>query len=252
VSTYRLVLITTSLISSVGLTHIGGCAAGSDPEDGAPAAASVETPAPELADELRRVLASYAAALQSGDLAAVEGLLSAELRARIAERGPGADFAANLRSFVDLEARKLARGTAAAKRSREPFTAGPARVVADGSVASLELVVGGEPLAKPFYFVDEQGAYKLTIVPPAGELFSSTNTYQVKNNDFVERSFSCQGASATVAPTGQLQAKCKDTCSGFFDGTRFTVNGASVDCDYNSWGIDMYITNNYPVCGDPC
>lgn len=208
--------------------------------------------APALQDELHRVLVSYAAALQSGDVAAVEELLSTELRARIAERGPGADFAANLRSFVDREGRKLARGTPAMRRSREPFSAGAARVLADGSIASLEVAIDGEPLARPFYFVQEQDGYKLNIVAPAATLFSNTNAYQIKNNDFVERSFSCQGAAATIAPTGQMQAECQDTCWGFFDGTRFTVNGSSVDCDYNSWGIDMYIMSNYAVCSDPC
>jgi hypothetical protein len=123
-------------------------------------------------------------------------------------------------------------------------------MLADGS-ATLEVAIAGARSGKPFHFVEEEGGYKLDLVRPDAALAGS-NTYQIKNNDFVERSFSCRGASGTIAPTGQLQGKCSDTCSGFFDGTRFTVNGTSVDCDYNSWGIDMYINNNYPVCGDPC
>jgi hypothetical protein len=236
---------------------IGDCAAGWQQEQGPLGALSCElglsirAAEPALKDELRQALGSYAQALQRGDAAAVEKLISTEMRARIDERGPGTDFRASLQSFVASEQRKLARSVGSLKPSRTSLTVTSADMLADGSIAAIEVAVDGKPLPKPFYFTQEDSGYKLNIVQP--DIGLASTSYQVKNDDLVNRSFSCSGgASAVVAPTQQMQVACEDSCSGFFDGTTFTASAGSATCDYNTWGVDMYIRSGFPVCNDPC
>lgn len=213
---------------------------------------SVRAAEPALTDELRQALGSYAQALQSNDAATVEKLLSAERRARIDEREQGADSASNLQSFVSRERRKLTRSVGTLKAPRESFTVTSAEVLADGSVAAIEVAVNGQQLPKPFYFVQEDGAYKLNIRQPDIGIASSSR-YRVKNGDAVPRAFRCDGMAdlLSVASQQEVRPLCEDTCDG--DGTRFYApDGAAADCDYNSWGLDMTIVNGYPVCSDVC
>ena len=151
---------------------IVGCTAESQPEDGALGALSCEfglsvhDAGASLKDELRQALGSYAYALQAGDAATIEKLLSAELRARIDERGSGADFASKLRGFMHREQRKLARSIGTLTASRAFLTVTSAEMLADGSIAALEVAANGKPLPKPFYFVQEDGGYKLDLIQP--------------------------------------------------------------------------------------
>ena len=110
----------------------------------------------------------------------------------------------------------------------------------------------GTPLPKPFYFIQEDGGYKLNIMQPDIGV-SSSSSYRVRNGDSEPREFRCEGIDLTnVAPQQEVRAYCVDTCPGG-SGTRFYApDGASADCDYNSWGLDMTITNGYPKCNDFC
>lgn len=209
---------------------------------------------PALRDELGRLLGVYAYALQSSDTDAVAKLLSAEMRDRIAEHLPGADFASNLQSFVLEEQHMLARSIGQLKGSGELFTVTSARSLADGTIVSINVSNDGTPLPKPFYFVEEDGGYKLDMVPaniePAG-----VSTYRVKNQDSDSRTFSCSSSpDYTIAPNGsEMKVECVDTCHTFLAwGTRFSVKNSSADCVYNAWGVDMTIRNGFPVCTSPC
>ena len=207
-----------------------------------------------LRGRLQDMLNGYAYALESGDTAAVEEVVSAELLSRIDQRVAGADIEGKMRSFVLREQRKLARELGEPRSRGELFTVTSARKVDDGQVVALTVSVGGKELPKPFYFVAEDGGYKLNVVQPTASL--SRSTYRVKNDDSQPRNFSCSGGDGwRIAPFSELKVGCQNSCSTFaFDGTRFWVeetNGLA-DCDYNSWGVDMTIRNGYPVCSDPC
>jgi hypothetical protein len=266
--------IATTLIMGIGLSQLIGCqdvvehtpagvqsssimdcTAESQPQDGAlgtlscELGLSVQAAGTSLKDELRQMLGSYAHALQSGDAATIEKLLSAELRARIDERGSGVDFASKLQSFVDQEQLTLARSVGVLKAPRESFAITSAEVLVDGSIAAIEVAVNGQLLPKPFYFVQEDDSYKLSLIPP--DIGIAAASYRVKNDDLVVRSFSCSGASANVAPLQEVRASCNDTC-GIFDGTRFSASGGSADCAYNVFGVDMTISNGHPRCTSFC
>lgn len=214
---------------------------------------SVQEVAPALQDGLRQVLTSYAHALQRGDTAAVEALLSAELQVRIHERGQGADFTSKLQDFVQDERRKLSRSVGVLDASPAPMTITSARMLADGSIAALRVAVAGKPLPKPFYFVQEDGSYKLNIIRPSTG-YATQSSYLVANGDYETREFSCAGTGPkTIAATpATMFVACQDSCPGYWDGTRFTTSKGSSDCDWNAWGADMTIKNGYPVCNDRC
>jgi len=190
--------------------------------------------------------------LQSNDVATAEKVISTELRGRIETRGPNANFASNLQIFVSREQRKLIRNVETPDALRKPFTITSSEILTDGSVAAIRFAIDGKTFPKPFYFILEDGNYKLNVVQPSIVPLEG-NTYLVANADAVARTFSCSGASSLkVAANSSVHKFCSDSCPGFFDGTRFTVNGASADCDFNTFGTDMTIKNNSPVCHDPC
>jgi hypothetical protein len=215
---------------------------------------SVTAVSPTLQSELRSMLTTYVYALQSDDVAAIDKLISTELRARIEMRGPGADFASNLQTFVLRERHKLMRSIETSDAFRKPVAIPFSEMLADGSIVAIGLAIDGKAFAKPFYFVLDNGSYKLNVTPPDIAIASSSSTYRVQNNDVVARSFLCSGQSSTssVPALGQALATCLDSCSGFFDGTTFVVNGKAVNCDFNTFGVDMFIENNAPRCHDPC
>lgn len=235
------------------------CAMGSEPEGSDLRALacnlglSIQEVAPGLRDELRDLLISYTNALQSGDAVEVENLLSAELQSRIDERGQSADFTSKLNEFVRRERRKLSRSIGVPGGSRESMTVTSAQMLADGSIAAIWVAVEGRALPKPFYFVYEDGGYKLNVSQPDTG-FVIQSSYLVANGDYETRSFYCSRSSwFDIAPwPATMSVSCHDSCSGFWDGTRFTTHVGSADCDWNAWGTDMTIVNGNPVCNDRC
>ena len=210
-----------------------------------------EASQPTVESELRDMVGTYMHALQANDAPTVESLMSDELRSRIETRGPNADFASNLQLFVSRERDKLIRSVQTSDAVLKPFTVVSSGILADGSVAYIEIIIDEASFPKPIYFTLTDGSYKLSVLP-RNIVALEGNTYVVKNDDGVPRAFTCSGGGDTVAPGGTLSEFCNDSCGWFFDATRFTVNGSSADCDYNTWGVDMYIRNNSPVCADRC
>jgi hypothetical protein len=240
--TYTLMMI----IATASIATVAGC---SERTASASPQAQTGAPPPAVQGELRDKTAEYLRALQASDAAAVDKLISTELRTRIETRGTGPDFATNLKSFVAREHAKLARSVAGPQAQRAPIAASSAQLIGDGAIAAVTLAVGGATLPKPIYLVQENGGFKVNVVQPQ---VLEGNTYVIQNDDGVARSFSCSGGrGANVAPGQTASTFCDDAC-GFFDGTRFNVAGATADCDFNTFGVDMFIRGNAPVCNDRC
>lgn len=208
---------------------------------------------PELQARLEARVNDYANTLRGGNGEALKQLLSSELLERIQARGGGRDFHENLRAFVAKEQGKLIRELG---RARTALVIQGMDVSAGGMIVEVWLSANGRSLPKPFYFVYENGEYKLNIASPrsADVASLSTSGYTVQNDDYVTRSFSCSKAGPwSIAPhPATLTVGCENSCSSWFDGTRFSTSTGSSDCDYNSWGVDAYIRGGNPVCNDRC
>jgi len=209
-----------------------------------------------LKNQLGAQLNVFARALQDGRAEAVQGVLSQQLLSRITYRGTAPTFQENLEAFVSREQAKLAQEVGDVYSLRQGITVTALDV--EGDVAAASIAIDGRPLPKPFYFVREHGTYKLNIIRPLGIAESGGyTTYDVKNDDGVYRSFYCSASSGmysySVAAWGNRSVGCYNSCPTVFDGTQFKVeNSGPTDCDYNTWGWDMYIRSGKPVCGSPC
>lgn len=207
-------------------------------------------PEPAHSAEVR----AYVAALQTGDRTALLRVVSQDLRARITQPATSPITDTRLSAFMEKEARALSRSIGGADATKAVAVAA-VRDEGDG-VLALTLRIDGAPLDKPFYLVKEDGQYKINVVPPAarGTLAGGWKSFRIKNQDGVNRSFTCTGSvSVPVAAGQEIRQACQTSCGRFLSaGTRFTVNGGSADCDYNTWGVDLYIQNNSPRCADPC
>lgn len=209
-----------------------------------------------LKNYLSAQLTVFARALQDGRAEAVKGVLSQQLLNRIAFRGSAATFQENLEVFVSSEQSKLAQEVGDVYSLRKGITVIALDV--EGDVVAAFVEIDGRQLPKPFYFVREHGSYKLNITRPVGDAErGGSSTYDVKNEDGVLREFSCSsfGGSTeySVSAKGNRSVVCYNSCPTIFDGTQFEVGTSGpTDCDYNTWGWDMYIRNGLPVCGSPC
>jgi hypothetical protein len=209
---------------------------------------------PELQAHLELKVNAYANTLRGGNGEALKALLSSEMLERIHTRGGGRDFHENLRAFVAREQGKLMRELG---RARATLSIQGMDVSADGMAVEVWLSANERSLPKPFFFVYENGEYKLNIVSPRSSgdaTLRSMSSYSVKNDDAEMRTFSCSngGPWNIAAKPGSLMVYCEDSCSSWFDGTRFSMSTGITDCDYNSWGVDMTIKGGKPVCSDPC
>ena len=213
---------------------------------------------------IEHTTSSYLRALRDGDAQLLLRVASTELLRRIAAHGPTGDFDTRVQAFLIHEGRKLRREVHMEVTSPDHGVGSKLMVRSldylDGDVIKLTLRVGDQEIPKSFYLLRENGAYKVNVVPPS--ITNTVSRYRVQNNDYVERVFSCSGNgpySIARFPNNRL-VNCADSCHGgpfgWFDGTTFetTVDGttAATDCDYNTWGIDMYIQFGVPVCSDPC
>ncbi|HYO69928.1 MAG TPA: hypothetical protein VEU33_28015 [Archangium sp.] len=206
-----------------------------------------------LKNHLGAQLTVFARALQDGHAETVKGVISQQLVSRIAYRGSAATFEENLEAFVSREQTKLAREVGNVYALHDGFTV--TAVDVEGDVAAASIAVDGRQLPKPFYFVREQGSYKLNIIRPLGITEQGGyTTYDVKNEDNVTRTFACSNSgSSSIAAFGTRSASCYNSCPTYFDGTWFTVGSSGrTDCDYNTWGWDLFIRGGLPVCGSPC
>ena len=233
----------------------------------ATACSSLESEAESLSvehDAVQTQLREYVRALQARDSHALAEVMSTELLDRIDARDTGASLATELQLFAAHEGAKLIRELAVTGWGEPSEDIGAALsvrkiAVLDDSVVAATVALNGTIIPKPIYLTFEDGAYRVNVTSPASgatvsEKANDYDYYRVANRDPMTRSFTCtRSKKYDIAPRQQLRARCwSKNCGFWFDGTRFTVGGASADCDYNTWGVDMEIVNGYPRCTDPC
>ena len=204
--------------------------------------------------ELEGKFNAYAQALIDGDNEFLSSVISSEIRDRIAEKGADIEAfakkmkASMLRQFSDMS---------------DATSMGYAFTVTDireaGGGLRVEVARNGEALAKPFYFVNEGGEYKLNLLRPGftkpqpDGSGASSDTYRVKNTNDGLAWVNCDGAtSKTVDMFAEVKITCTNKC-GWFHGGHFFPGGSY--CDWNTWGVDVYLDNTRQTgleCADPC
>jgi hypothetical protein len=218
-----------------------------------------------LADELEGKVNSYARALLDRDLDALQGLMSTEvlgqLDAKAMDIGAFADKMSNamLKTFDSMSTDSSAE---------LGFSVQSARI--EGNAVRIELSRQGKLLEKPFYFVEEQGEYKLNLVSPGFSqplpegAAGSWNNYIVRNSGTLDHEAYCTtGTWRWIAPFGGEETmSCTDKCGAVFSGGRFFANQGQPNenyslCDYNTWGVDAFYRQNaqgvfYVDCNDVC
>lgn len=206
---------------------------------------------------------AYASALRTADTDMLQKIAASDLLQRIATRGPAGSPAQRTAAFLQREGKKLQRAAdaAVAALATPAASASPQLAVVgvealDARVLSARLTLNGREVPKPFYLLLEPSGLKVNVTVPRGEVsLASTSNYRVENDDLDSRSFACSGNGPyNIARfPAQRQVRCEDSCSWlWFDGTTFQIGGEETDCDYNTWGVDMYIRDNAPICNDPC
>lgn len=209
-----------------------------DPERGSPTHAAIEA-----------ALNDYIDAVQDGDDEAVAQILSREMLARLDSDGDGEVDSTEVQVFAESEANKLT-ASFGERHSDERFTMERIELSSDGATAEAWLAHGGVALPKPQYLVQEDGAWKYG--DPARQQARASSTYVVKNATSSNKSVSCSGGSKrTPGGYATVQISCSNVC-GAFSGTLFTYNGGQYQCDYNTWGTDFTLYQNYGACTGPC
>jgi hypothetical protein len=262
-----------AVVGVLAMLTMAGCGAGAD-GSGEPAVAdagqsdvadaaqgdlaegSVETRVvdDQIRMELEGKFNAYAQALIDGDYELLNNVISSEIQDRLVEKGADiAAFAQKMKASMLKQFSDMSDAT----------SMGYAFTVTDiqeaGGGLRVEVARNGEALAKPFYFVNEGGEYKLNLLRPG---FTKTqpdgsgagkDTYRVKNLNEGVGWVNCSGAtSKTVNMFAETTISCDNKC-GWWSGSRFTPGG--IYCDWNSWGVDVYLDNSTQVgafCNDPC
>jgi hypothetical protein len=222
-------------------------------------------PEPEdLAQQLEGRLNAYAQALHDGDEAALRGLLSDEVldKARTLRGGlprfATRQKAAMLRQFKGMKAGDLGEGFRVVK------------VEPQGEVVAAHIAYQDREIPRPFYFVREGGELKLNVARPGfsrrlGPAFSANDNYNVRNDSFVNAWVSCASDGGRglnwidVMHHSTRFVSCRNTC-GLFNGSYFNssthVFVGSRQCDYNSWGDDVILSDTpdgpRARCEDEC
>lgn len=220
-------------------------------------------PAASLAADVQGRVDALTNAIFAGDAAALSAILSSEALDQSAARGwPLTDF---------LEKQRTAIGSTFGLGEGERPAFAVADVLAEGDAVRVTLRFRGETLAKPFYFVREQGVLKFNFGPPgfskqapAGALLGKSN-YTVKNvnhsanQPFAIRCFQGNGVqdATLVVPAGSTRkVRCEDAC-GWYSGSIFQAAAGDVTrkCDWNWWGADVIINlldSGGWRCNDTC
>ena len=208
---------------------------------------------------------TYVQAVLDGNGARLMEIASPELQQRIQTRGPAGNLEQRLAAFMNQQRRQLQRELVDPRSELAGVPSAISVVSAEpatGTALALTVSLGGHVVPKPFFLVRNGDSYQVNVVPPASVEAAKPSRYRVQNQDYVAREYYCSDYGPyTIAPyPAQRLESCTNSCHGgpfgWFDGTTFTtlVDGAeqSADCDYNTWGIDMFIQSGLPVCADPC
>lgn len=211
-------------------------------------------------DAFQREIDELGRALVERDTAALEGMVSSEVMSRSAERGIPMDTLLAKQRGALMRTFELEEG--------EIPTLDVIDVQEEGDAVRVTLAAQGVELEKPFYFVEEQGSYRLNIAPPGfskappeGAQFGKSN-YTIKNVNIpgnANFAMTCyQGPTTVVPPNSTRKMSCGDAC-GFWSGSLFAnaeaYDGPQKACDWNAWGADVVInllSSGGFYCADYC
>ncbi len=207
------------------------------------------------------MLQEYVRALSERDSKLVSKLIANDLRARINKRGKYLKFEGKLKEFMEHERKNMVKAFVelGIKETTPVVSLSRLQKTPDSKFIYVWFAVGGHDLPKPFTFVREADGYKINLIPES--ITTGTSRYRVRNDYFQAAWFTCTGMEPTYKQleNGQeTKPVCKSTCGAFFDGSTFkTKKGLAHKCDYNWWGIDVYIRGDshglpQTFCHDQC
>lgn len=223
-----------------------------------------------LIAELDEMVNLYAQALLDNDVTKIDSLVSSEVKLRAREKN------SDVAGFTDKMARSLR--TELSTRAIDVSAGGILGLFSvisasrDGNAIVAELTLAGTEVSKPFWFVQEDGEYKLNVLAPgftnplpAGAAAGREN-YLIANYSHSANSISCDGSGQVAVPAassrypnvcqncyGTVYIGCDDTRCGWWTGTQFYHPSANRSCDYNSFGRDGYFdSSNRFYCNDSC
>jgi len=218
---------------------------------------------PALADELEGKLNSYAQAVLDSDVDVLNGLMSTEVLGQLDAKGM------DMGAFATKMSNSLLNtfDTMTSSSDLGWFSVESVRI--EGNAVQIEVSRQGEALGKPFYFVEEQGEYKLNLLRPGFTqplpegAARSGQLYKVRNSgSYNVEAYCTTGEYEYLAPGQEGRMQCVDKCGAFFSGGRFFGNVSTPQetvayCDYNTWGVDVFYRLNasglwYPDCNDDC
>jgi len=224
-------------------------------------AEDVDSSSLALTLELDAKFNDYAQALLDNDIETLNGTMSSEIRMRTADMGSNMrGFARKLRSSMLRQFPEIEEGSDILGR----FTVEEVRE--EGDAIRVEVAFDGVELPKPFYFVLEDGEYRLNLLQPGFTnalprgFGGATRSYLVHNNNPLNPSsgvsINCNGGILFVPPGGERSISCSNTC-GWFQGSTFWAysSATGAKCDYNTWGVDVFIDDNRSngfYCNDKC
>lgn len=264
---------------------VGGCSLQTAPEP------SLESPAvqessvvdPALFAELEAKINRYAQSLLENDMGYVDALVSSEVKLRARQmssdvRGFAVKMGKSLRA--ELEQRGIDANADITGLLKVDD------VAEEGAALRVEVSIDGVEIGKPFYFVYEDGEYKLNVkrpgftrpLPAGAE--ASRDTCLVRSLRGANTSFKCAGTATFNVPKARrcedvggcgspdycdnsisppqcyvasvTTPKCDSTC-GWWTGSTFTQASTSKKCDYNTFGTDVYVNSNDTWnCNDAC
>lgn len=273
-----------SLLGSLAM--VGGCSveAGNEPSPGPSSVGESSVVDPHVLAELEAKVNSYAQSLLINDTGYLDVIVSSEVKLRARQMDSDVrGFATKMRKSLRAELER--RGIDADADLTGLLTIG--NVTQEGAALRVEVSIDGVEIGKPFYFVAEDGEYKLNVkrpgftkpLPAGAE--ASRDTYRIESRRHGSTSFKCTGTATFSVPSVQLcesnceywvcdssgvhceqkfrdptpgvsNPKCDSTC-GWWTGSTFTQGSNSKKCDYNTWGTDVYINwNNTWNCNDDC
>jgi hypothetical protein len=208
-------------------------------------------------------LNAYANALIERDSAALEEVLSSEVKSKLASYEGGVE------RFMEKQRTTLLKAFPALETEGAIGAFEVTKASAQEGVASATLSYQGTEIPRPFYFVAEGDRYKLNVAAPGfskplGKGALANDTYRVSSqygSDPSQVICSYGGTVNTTSPQyiGQLNnyyVSCPNVC-GFWSGANFRSFGSPwsgpPNCDYNTWGTDVWVwSNGFAGCNDPC
>jgi hypothetical protein len=247
------------------LATIGGMAGCSADNGGdAPTIRSdIDTQSQEFKALATVQLNAYANALIERDAATLESLLSTEVKTRLAS------YEGGIGRFIEKQRTTLLQAFPALETEGAIGAFEVTKASAQEGVASATLSYQGTELPRPFYFVTEGDHYALNVARPG---FSAPLADGAQANDgyVVSASYDSQpttvicyhGSTVTTRPAqyigtySNVTMSCPNVC-GFWHGANFWTSGGALwsgppNCDYNTWGTDVWVDGWSAHCNDAC